>query len=625
MGEVPFQKNRAVQHQTSGESIITRKKQLPRLQRQSLSCTKCRERKVKCDRTKPCSACCVRGLPRDCHFITEDGNFTPIQQSYELRKLRAENVQLKERFRALGIPIYSEESHHTLPLGSHTDNGLSPAVKRRSMKQTRCQESEWQESIFFGAPGLATVISDFSSVNLDNPTTLTHIIPHPRDIFISENTPAYAFATLFSASSDECIPQLLSCLPAKHEFSEYMDVFEQVVSIHIPAELSRLEIERFLLDAESHSYSCPSMLALILAVIALGAQHFIWRKNGSCDVAKMDAEAQKGNVYIAASMQALRLASFMHKPSLVAVQTLILIGKYLANSGRILDAFILFGTTIILAHSIGLHCNPKHLTSCSLTEAAVATRQKIWWYMLRIDEEYSMTFGRPLGISSIGTCCWPQELTTDPNVLRLGEFIMQFTVLARQVLRSNRLTDSQIDDFTKALYRLLDTIPETLQFDPAWTDAESTPSQGLLPLRTVATVQQAFNSSMLLVFDAIEHQRITDGVLKAEQTLSIFKDLEAKTMHKLARIAVEKISRSLQTLHNIVAQSPYSNPQKPDWKENHTAGYGAEKDGVSQGWAGIESVMGDTGMQLLETYDLRTSSQETFTPINWGIPGSRTD
>ncbi|KAJ5030435.1 hypothetical protein PSV08DRAFT_347476 [Bipolaris maydis] len=711
MGEVSFEQDHALQHQTLGETVVTRKKQPSRLQRQSLSCTKCRERKVKCDRTKPCSACCVRGLPRDCHFITEDGNYTPIQQSYELRKLRAENVQLKERFRALGIPIYDEEFDHTSPLGSHTDNVFSPAGKRPSTKQTLYQDSGWQNSIYFGAPGLATVISDFSSDHFDNRTTLAHIIPRPKDIFTSEDTPAYAFATLFSASSDECIPQLLSCLPAKHELTEYMNVFEHSVSIHIPVEVSTFETERFLLDAESNSHSCPSMLALILAVIALGAQHSIWGRNGSCDVAKMEAEAQK----VAASMQALRLASFMHKPSLVAVQTLILIGKYLANSGKFLDAFILFGTTIRSAHSIGLHCNPKHLTSCSPTEAEVATRQKIWWYMLRIDEEYSMTFGRPLGISSIGTCCWPQVLTTDPNVLRLGDFIIQFTVLARQILRSDRLTDPQIDEFTKALCRLLDTMPETLQFDPAWTDTESPPSQDLWSLRTIATVfhckahtylillnrqrthretfddqqisrdatphqqtmnhscsnspspalsprgcirgrtivvasskdilsafqflhqknpsvlidwsigQQAFNSCMLLLFDAIEYQRITDGVLKAEQTLSIFKELEENSVHKLARIAVEKISRALQTLHDLVAQSSQGNSESYGWQRNHTFGYGAGKNGVSQDWVGIENVMGNTGMQLLETYDLRTPYQETFNLISWDTPGSFKD
>lgn len=64
---------------------------------------------------------------------------------------------------------------------------------------------------------------------------------------------------------------------------------------------------------------------------------------------------------------------------------------------------------------------------------------------------------------------------------------MQFTVLARQILRSDRLNDSQVDDFTKELCRLLEIMPETLQFDPAWIDTESTSSQSLWSLRTIAT------------------------------------------------------------------------------------------------------------------------------------------
>lgn len=102
-----------------------------KLPRQLLSCTKCRERKVKvsfaasrptsrsillkyfwqCDRTKPCSACCARGQPRQCHFVVgEDSDYYPIQQSYEIRKLRAENLQLKERLhRGKQAPLDSEK------------------------------------------------------------------------------------------------------------------------------------------------------------------------------------------------------------------------------------------------------------------------------------------------------------------------------------------------------------------------------------------------------------------------------------------------------------------------------------------------------------------------------------
>jgi hypothetical protein len=78
----------------------------------------------------------------------------------------------------------------------------------------------------------------------------------------------------------------------------------------------------------------------------------------------------------------------MHKPSLLGIQSLIMIGACLTNSGRFLDAFTLFGTTIRLAHSIGLHRHPKYLDPSPVTQRE---RSIIWWWMLRMDEELSMT------------------------------------------------------------------------------------------------------------------------------------------------------------------------------------------------------------------------------------------
>jgi hypothetical protein len=172
-------------------------------------------------------------------------------------------------------------------------------------------------------------------------------------------------------------------------------------------------------------------------------------------------------------MQALRLASFTHKPSLSAIQTLLMIGSYLTNNGRMLDAYTLFGTTIRLAHSIGLHRHPKYLNPAPTNEKDCAVRQKVWWHMLHLDQHMSMTLGRPLGISGIGDNPWPIELTTDPVLLRFGEFVNHFTVLARHIMSSGRLTSSRIDELTDALRKLLDTIPETLQFDDRWTSPET--------------------------------------------------------------------------------------------------------------------------------------------------------
>jgi hypothetical protein len=154
------------------------KKQQPR---QLLSCTKCRERKVKvslsvqrfsylsilslttqCDRTKPCSACCARGLPKECHFVLGEGaDFGPIQQSLELRRLRAENQRLKERLLA---------DRTSLSEDSETEDGSSGvrtvSTGRRPSRQRRFRANDQTDSIYFGSPGLANVIADVSKVRV---------------------------------------------------------------------------------------------------------------------------------------------------------------------------------------------------------------------------------------------------------------------------------------------------------------------------------------------------------------------------------------------------------------------------------------------------------------------------
>jgi hypothetical protein len=189
-------------------------------------------------------------------------------------------------------------------------------------------------------------------------------------------------------------------------------------------------------------------------------------------------------------MQALRLASFMHKPSLLGIMALLMIAPYLTNSGRFLEAYTLFGTTIRLAHSIGLHRHPKYLDP---TPLSTRERSIVWWWMLNLDQSYSITLGRPLGISGIGDCPWPHELTTDPTMLRFSEFVNRFTVLARQILSSDRLTNLRIDDFTDALRGLLETMPETLQFDDSWIQPENTtPEYGAMAAGMLCTLFPSF-------------------------------------------------------------------------------------------------------------------------------------
>jgi hypothetical protein len=142
-----------------------------------LSCTKCRERKVKvgidhqqrlleyftnlscqCDRTKPCSACCARGHPKDCEFkITEGNDYSPIPQSYEIKKLRLENQKLREQLRDSRARHSADEDDD---IESSDRSGSKSTSRATAARQRRFRTGDRIDNIYFGTPGLANIVSD---------------------------------------------------------------------------------------------------------------------------------------------------------------------------------------------------------------------------------------------------------------------------------------------------------------------------------------------------------------------------------------------------------------------------------------------------------------------------------
>ncbi|KAJ5800206.1 transcriptional regulator family: Fungal Specific TF [Penicillium psychrosexuale] len=79
------------------------------------SCLRCRERKVKCDRSVPCHACIIRGLEAECTYLTTAEDRAHISQSEIINQLRREVSQLRERLNRGSREPGDTQSQHERP------------------------------------------------------------------------------------------------------------------------------------------------------------------------------------------------------------------------------------------------------------------------------------------------------------------------------------------------------------------------------------------------------------------------------------------------------------------------------------------------------------------------------
>ncbi|KAL9042894.1 MAG: hypothetical protein Q9214_003654 [Letrouitia sp. 1 TL-2023] len=233
-----------------------------------------------------------------------------------------------------------------------------------------------------------------------------------------ETHPSNPFPTFWRSS--EGITTLLNLLPKDQEdIFSYLGAFQrraQACSFpHVPDECTELEVQRFLSNRKQNAEEHPDMLALLFATLAQGLQNGVYDKFG-------------GDWHAGAVVSESRLG----------------------------DAFI--------------HRDPGRLNPPVPVKEA-NTRRNLWWWILHLDQEYSSTLGRPLGISSMGDCPPPEPLVWNAAT-SLSNYISQFTILARQILSAGYLNASRIDYFTEQLLTLKATLPDSVQFDETWLNPE---------------------------------------------------------------------------------------------------------------------------------------------------------
>lgn len=114
---------------------------------------------------------------------------------------------------------------------------------------------------------------------------------------------------------------------------------------------------------------------------------------------------------------------------------------------------------------------------------------------------------------------------------------------------------------------------------------------------------------MLLLLDALETGSFTH-VRKIEHAYIVFRELQDNGVHKLASLAVEKLSWGLDQLRKTMGEDSTHRPLK---KMDSTLATYDEACGAREG--SRDTVMGNSGMLLLEEQGLQSYTTERFAPF----------
>jgi hypothetical protein len=89
--------------------------------------------------------------------VGEGNDYIHIQQSYELRKLRQENQQLKQQLQYAHYVCSGDEDDED---GRGGRRGSTSTSRAAAARQRRFKTSSRIDNLYFGTPGLANIVSD---------------------------------------------------------------------------------------------------------------------------------------------------------------------------------------------------------------------------------------------------------------------------------------------------------------------------------------------------------------------------------------------------------------------------------------------------------------------------------
>ncbi|SCO46580.1 uncharacterized protein FFMR_08588 [Fusarium fujikuroi] len=358
-----------------------------RKRHESRSCIPCKRRKVRCDSQTPCATCQKRGHTEICVYEAPRSSrrTAPVQTSPHNEGTPGNPARPDSDASALRVPysVYHEEGNRQS--SPSQDYSIASIAGEKAQKQTDAEELARDVGYVLG---------------LQNSLTSYPFMDH-------------------LASPNERWCELLNIIPRRQEILSLFPIFRMRV---FPFNPLLVDMDKFELDM--HGYlraytagefkSTPisndwgkeraiGFISLILAVLSSAAHY-----------SDLTGSERSRTCYDLArrSFQALRLANFFFRPTLEVVQTILVLGNMLQNTGQSDAAWAWLGTTARLAQTLHYHAQGSRT---NLPEIVKIQARTCWSNIIWQDTLLSMCHARrPLTMINVpgqDLGCQDSELT----------------------------------------------------------------------------------------------------------------------------------------------------------------------------------------------------------------------
>ena len=186
------------------------------------------------------------------------------------------------------------------------------------------------------------------------------------------------------------LAEVVQVLPSKDQsdilIAKYFDVVDPVYPMIDQVTFRQDYDHIWSLPPTERKHADASLVALVFVMLAMGTQFVV--------LPSAEQKEQTAEFYVSASHQALQKFSYLSRPSLRSVQTMVLITYFLMNDNHGSDAYAFAGILIRQAYALGLNRDPSIVVPNS-SRYEMQQRRKLWQAVFLQDTFFTIILKLP--------------------------------------------------------------------------------------------------------------------------------------------------------------------------------------------------------------------------------------